>query len=120
LLLFTICTLVGNDSTKGEQVGPERLEATVQAAFLALIPIATTVLLITLASRAADGRLQRNSWVGIRGPSTMRSDQAWVAGHRAALRLTPLYLLSTGVTLTALFAAVLWASVNVVMLVLQP
>jgi uncharacterized membrane protein len=51
------------------------------------------------------GRLARNQWVGIRIPSTMRSDRAWVAGHRAALRLMPLHLL-TGI---ALLVAVLCA-----------
>jgi len=36
--------------------------------------------------------------VGVRIPSTMRSDRACAAGHRAALRLMPLHLL-TGVGL---------------------
>jgi uncharacterized membrane protein len=48
----------------------------------------------------------------------MRSDRAWVAGHRAALRLAPLYLVTTTVTCVALFAAALFASTtNVVLLV---
>jgi uncharacterized membrane protein len=88
----------------------ERVQAIVLAAFFALPPILISVLLIPLLSRAATGRLERNQWVGIRTPSTMRSDQAWVAGHRAALRLTPLYLLTTAVTCVALIAAAVYAS----------
>ncbi|MDA8309103.1 MAG: SdpI family protein [Actinomycetota bacterium] len=30
------------------------------------------------------GKLPRNPFAGIRIPSTMRSDEAWSAGHRAA------------------------------------
>ncbi|MGH3958660.1 MAG: SdpI family protein [Mycobacterium sp.] len=85
--------------------------------FYALSFMVLTVVLITVNWRAANGRLQRNQWAGIRIPSTMRSDQAWVAGHRAALRLTPLYLLVLAGLLTALFVAVLCVSTGVAMLV---
>src|ERR1700679_2196404 len=64
-------------------------------AFLAFV-------LIAVDWAAASGRLRRNQWVGIRIPSTMRGDRAWVAGHRAALRLMPLHLL-TGVALMVAF-----------------
>lgn len=87
---------------------PDRTEALVLAGCWFLAPILTTILLVALASRAANGRLERNQWIGIRTPSTMRSDQAWVAGHRAALRLTPLFLLATVVMCVALFAAALY------------
>jgi hypothetical protein len=33
---------------------------------------------------AAKGRLPRNVFAGIRIPSTMRTDEAWRAGHEAA------------------------------------
>lgn len=33
---------------------------------------------------AAAGLLPRNAFAGIRMPSTMRSEEAWLAGHRAA------------------------------------
>jgi hypothetical protein len=92
----------------------ERLEALVQAGVLSFVSILTTVLLIVLARRAANGRLARNQWVGIRTPSTLRSDLGWVAGHRAALRLTPLFLLMNVVTCVALFAAALYVSTPVV------
>ncbi len=42
------------------------------------------VTLITLGLMAATGRLPRNLFAGIRIPSTLRSDEAWRAGHRAA------------------------------------
>jgi hypothetical protein len=86
---------------------PERLEAMVQAGVLSFVSIFTTVLFITLARRAANGRLARNQWIGIRTPSTLRSDRGWMAGHRAALRLTPLFLLTNVVTCVALFAVAL-------------
>ena len=94
-----------------------RLEAIVTAGVWAVIPVFVTLVLVVVASRAANGRLARNQWIGIRTRSTMSSDQAWVAGHRAALRLTPLYLLTTVVAWAALFAAVMYASTNVVRLV---
>ncbi len=37
---------------------------------------------------AASGKLERNHVAGIRLPSTMASDAAWRAGHRAAIPIT--------------------------------
>jgi hypothetical protein len=42
------------------------------------------VVVVVLGRLAATGRLPRNVLAGIRIPSTMRSDEAWRAGHRAA------------------------------------
>ena len=78
---------------------PERIYL---VGFLAFAFIVMTVVLIAVDWAAANGRLQRNQWTGIRTPSTMRTDQAWVAGHRAALRLTPLHLLTLVALLIAL------------------
>jgi hypothetical protein len=41
-------------------------------------------IMIALGRLAATGRLPRNIVAGIRLPSTLRSDEAWAAGHRAA------------------------------------
>jgi hypothetical protein len=92
-------------------------EAMLLAAIFALVPIAMTILLVVVGARAANGRLQRNPWVGIRGPSTMRTDQAWMAGHRASLRLVPLYLFITIAVCAALFAAAYTSTPGVVMLI---
>ena len=49
--------------------------------------LAITGLTVWFAARgAANGRLRRNPLVGIRLPSTMKNESAWVAGHRAAQR----------------------------------
>jgi hypothetical protein len=75
------------------------------ASFTAITFVFLAILLVVVDWAASSGRLRRNHWAGIRIRSTMRSDQAWVAGHRAALGLMPLHLL-TGV---GLFIAVLFA-----------
>jgi hypothetical protein len=85
------------------------MHALVLAAGLGGPPVLISALFIPLLSRAAAGRLQRNQWVGIRTAATMRSDQAWIAGHRAALRLAPLYVLTTILSCAALIAAALFA-----------
>jgi hypothetical protein len=95
-------------------VEPERL---VLPAIAAVSQIVITIVLITVSWRAANGRLRRNPWTGIRTPSTMRSDQAWVAGHRAALRLTLLYLVVLAAMLIAMVVAVRQASKPVANLV---
>ena len=98
-------------------MGPDRIQLIVSAAMAAVAPIVICVLFLTLCTRAANGRLPRNQWAGIRTPATMRSDQAWMAGHRAALRLTPVYLLITAIALAALLWAGLYASTNGVVMV---
>lgn len=65
-----------------------------------------------LARRAADGRLRRNGVAGIRTPATLRSDDAWQAGHEAARGLSDasgaLFALS-GLAALVLRPAPLWA-----------
>lgn len=43
--------------------------------------------------RAARGTLDRNAYLGIRTPATLRSQEAWVAANRAGLRTAPLLAL---------------------------
>lgn len=49
------------------------------------------------------GRLKRNIWIGIRTPGTLKSDEAWVAGHLSGVRVLlytlPLNLLAALVVL---------------------
>jgi uncharacterized membrane protein len=42
------------------------------------------VVMVVLGRASATGRLPRNPFAGIRIPSTLRSDEAWRAGHLAA------------------------------------
>jgi len=77
------------------------------SAFWAVCQVIVCAVLISVNWRAANGRLPRNPRTGLRTAATISSDSAWVAGHRAALRLTPFYLLVLVVTLAALVGVVL-------------
>ncbi len=77
------------------------------SAFWAVCQIIVCAVLISVNWRAANGRLPRNPSTGLRTAATISSDSAWVAGHRAALRLAPLYLLVLAVTLGSLIGVVL-------------
>jgi hypothetical protein len=89
-------------------------ERVVLASFIAITFAFLTALLIAIDWAAAKGRLRRNQFVGIRTPSTMRSDQAWIAGHRAALRLTPVHLVTGVSLLIGVFCARTVAGLNIV------
>lgn len=78
------------------------VQALLMAGLFGLSLGAISVMMIVSWSRAARGRLARNPYVGVRTPSTLRSEQSWVAGNRAALRLVPLYLLVNAATFAAL------------------
>ncbi len=53
-----------------------------------LLMIGSGALLAWIAVRTADGRIGRNYLAGMRIPSTMASDEAWLAGHQAARSAT--------------------------------
>ncbi|MFC8680179.1 SdpI family protein [Microbacterium ureisolvens] len=52
------------------------------------VMVGAGLLMLWLARAAASGRLGRNQLAGVRLPSTLASDKAWLAGHRAARRPT--------------------------------
>ncbi|MCX2715652.1 SdpI family protein [Mycolicibacterium sp. J2] len=87
----------------------QRSMAAIVAGMFIVTFVVLVVVMAAVASRASTGALARNQWAGIRSPSTMRSDQAWVAAHRAATRLTPLYVLWAAVADAALVLAILRA-----------
>jgi len=99
-------------------MGPERLAATSIAAIFIVAELVVTVVLAVVSWRAATGRLARNQLTGIRTPSTMRSDHAWVAGHRAAWRLTPLYAANALIACSLLLTAIVctWPAASVILL----
>ena len=107
---FTTGTPASNSPTRGEDVGPDRVQMMVFAAITATVPIVMCAVIIVTSRRAASGKLARNHYVGIRTPSTMRSDAAWVAGHRAATRLSPAVLVITAIVCAAVLWAALYAS----------
>lgn len=71
-----------------------RAGALFPAAFFTVAVIVICGVFITVCRRAATGALERNRRAGIRTPATLRSDRAWVAGHRAAARYAPLYVIA--------------------------
>ncbi|UMB68200.2 SdpI family protein [Mycobacterium paraterrae] len=94
----------------GGAMEPRQVVATFMAVTFALLAF----LIVAVDWAAANGRLKRNQWVGIRLPSTMRSDRAWLAGHQAALRLMPLHLLTGVGLLLAVLSAPTIEAVNVI------
>lgn len=85
----------------GEFTGPAILDV-----FLVIgVQLLLAFLFLPLVKAAASGKLARNGFAGIRIPSTMASDEAWAAGHRAAIPALSVNVLLIGVL--AAIAAVL-------------
>jgi hypothetical protein len=97
-------------------VAAHHVSPAVMAALFAAVPIFGTGLTSYQYWRVVQGRLGRNQYVGLRTPSTMRNDAAWLAAHRAALRLNGWTLLVTAGSCAALWAAALHGSTTIVVL----
>lgn len=77
----------------GEFTGPEVLDV-----FLVIaVQLLLAFLFLYLVKSAASGKLARNRFAGIRIPSTVAADEAWTAGHRAAIPALSVNLLLVGV-----------------------
>jgi hypothetical protein len=95
---------------------PVRVQALFIAGVFGIALATISVMMIVTWSRAARGGLERNSILGLRTPSTLRSEQSWVAGNRAAARLAALYLLFNVATSAALVVVALHGKRLVVIL----
>lgn len=62
---------------------------------IGLLVVSFSVVCYLSVALPASGRIARGGLVGLRIPSTKRSDEAWLAAHRAVL---PLVTVVTGVT----------------------
>jgi SdpI/YfhL protein family len=98
-------------------VAAHHVDPVLMAALFAVVPILGTGLTTFGYWQVVRGRLERNQYVGLRTPSTMHNDAAWLAGHRAALRLSGWTLLVAAATCAALWAAALRGSTTIVVLV---
>jgi uncharacterized membrane protein len=59
-------------------------DGTVGVILIGLLATAASLALVAVGRLSTAGRLRPNPWAGIRLPSTMASDAAWYAAHRAA------------------------------------
>lgn len=64
------------------------MEDLIARVILFLVMAGAGVALIWVANAGASGRLKRNQLAGIRTPSTLASDEAWLAAHVRAKRPT--------------------------------
>jgi uncharacterized membrane protein len=80
-------------------------QAVLMATVIELVLAAMSVTVVVNWWRAARGGLERNAYIGLRTPSTLRNEQSWVTGNRAAARTAPLYLLFNAAMSAVLFAA---------------
>lgn len=56
--------------------------AAVSALVAGVVLVASGVAIVVVGRMGRQGRLPRQHWAGIRTPSTMRSNDAWLAAHR--------------------------------------
>jgi len=65
---------------------------------IGLTLVGSGIVLWVVAERTADGRVDLNRYAGIRTRTTLNSEEAWVAGHRAAKRGTQVAATLIGLT----------------------
>ena len=82
-----------------------QLQALVMAGVVELLLAAMSALVVVGSRRAARDGLARGTRGGVRTPSTMRNEQSWVAGNRAAARTAPVYVIFNVGASAALIAA---------------
>lgn len=77
---------------------------------LALLGPILMVALAIVAQAAGAGKIPRGHFIGIRIRSTLASDDAWRAGHRAAV--LPAYICAVALVVVDIAAALVAASTN--------
>lgn len=70
-------------------------------ALLGAVSVGISMLAVAVSRAAASGSLTRNGFIGIRMASTMSSDEAWTAGHRAAVPLASISVFAAGLLFMA-------------------
>ncbi|MFF0945961.1 SdpI family protein [Kocuria sp. CPCC 205300] len=63
------------------------------------VSMGISLLAVSVFRAAASESLTRNRFIGIKMPSTMACDEAWIAGHRAAVPLASISVFFAGVLL---------------------
>lgn len=86
-------------------------------ALLVVVMVGGGAAVIGTTRAAASGRLRRNGWSGIRLPSTLASEEAWAAAHRAGRM--PMELSGWALLLGAIAPAVSAAMVTITLGVLS-
>jgi hypothetical protein len=61
-----------------------------------VLEIVAAIVTVVVTLLSARGVIRRNRFVGVRTSATMRDDDSWIRGHRAAVRPTIIAAVMTG------------------------